>query len=424
MIKAKLLEQLKDKNKRNFFVYGLGQAFNLLSPLVVAPYLIFICNEDGFGKIGLGFALSLFLILIVDYAFEIKGIKLVSEQRDNQSELQKILNTTIFTKIVLFFITVVIAFILIFFIPFFYEEKQLFIFSMVIVFAQVFNPIWFLQGLENFILPSILNICSKTIYVALVFCFINSKNDYIWVNFFLGISALAINILGLLIIKNRFKFKIQLPNAFVVKTIIKEDFFFCFSQLSLSVRQLSPLVLTSFFLGYFVAGQYKIIEQIISLYRTFIQVFLKFFYPRVCYYYSQSIEKGFSFWKKYTLTNILFTGFSLLVIALFSEKILQFFNVSAATIEQLNDIFKISLLISFLMGISLPLEQLMFLVNKNKIYIRITIFVTVINVLLILILIRNYNLIGIIAALLFSELLFILLYYKEAYHYIKNQKIK
>lgn len=122
MIKAKHQEQYKNKNKRNFLIYGLGQAFNLLSPLVVAPYLIFVCNEDGFGKIGLGFALSLFLILIVDYAFEIKGIRLVSEKRDNRSELQKILNTTIFTKTVLFLVTIAIAFLLIFFIPFFYEE--------------------------------------------------------------------------------------------------------------------------------------------------------------------------------------------------------------------------------------------------------------------------------------------------------------
>ena len=375
MIKTKLLDQIKDKNKQNFFIYGLGQIFNLLSPLIVAPYLISVCKEEGFGKIGLGFALSLFLILIVDYAFEIKGIKQVSQQRENQSELQKIINTTLFTKITLFFITLIISFFLIFFIPFFSKEKIVFIFSLTIVFAQVFNPIWFLQGLEQFKLASVLNIVSKIIYVVLIFTLINLKNDYVWANFFLGTSALLVNIIGLLIIKRKHKFIIQPPNFSEIIAIIKNDFFFCVSQLSLSVRQLSPLVLTSFFLGYFAAGQYKIIEQIISLFRTFIQVFLKFFYPRVSYNISLSAEKGFSFWKKYTLLNILIVAFSLVLILIFSEKILHFFNVSMQTINYLNTGFKVSLLVSFLMAISLPLEQLMFLINKNKVYIRITIFV-------------------------------------------------
>jgi O-antigen/teichoic acid export membrane protein len=423
-MKQKILDLLKNPKMKNFFIYGLGQSFNLLSPLVVAPYLIFVCKEDGFGKIGLGFAMSLFLVLIVDYAFEIKGVKLVSEQRNNKFELQRIINTTIFTKIVLFFITIVIAFGLIFFVPFFNEEKKLFTLSLLIVFAQVFNPIWFLQGIENFSLASILNVSSKTIYVVLVFVYIDTKNDYILVNFFLGISALFINILGLLIIKNKFKFQIQLPGLFVVKTIIKEDFFFCISQLSLSLRQLSPLVLTSFFLGYFVAGQYKVVEQIISLFRTFIQVFLKFFYPRACYNYSLAVEKGFFFWKRYSSINLIFIGFSLLWIFFFSKEILYFFNISITTIEKLDGIFRTSLLISFLMGISLPLEQLMFLVNKNKIYITITIFVTIINVLLIIVLIKFYDLMGIVFALILSELLFIALYYKQAYLYLKNQKAK
>ena len=63
------------KISNKFLVYGIGQAFNLIAPLVIAPYLIYVCNLDGFGKIGIAFAFTLFLILIVDYGFDIKGIK-------------------------------------------------------------------------------------------------------------------------------------------------------------------------------------------------------------------------------------------------------------------------------------------------------------------------------------------------------------
>ena len=102
MVKEKIRELFNDKNKQNFFIYGIGQVFNLLSPLIVAPIVILKCLDSGYAKVGLGFAMALFLILIVDYAFDIKATKSASENRNDSKVLEKILSTTIFTKIFLF----------------------------------------------------------------------------------------------------------------------------------------------------------------------------------------------------------------------------------------------------------------------------------------------------------------------------------
>ena len=75
---------------KNFFIYGLGQVFNLISPLIIAPLVIAKCQDSGYGKVGLGFAMALFLILIVDYAFDIKGIKSVSENRHESNVLEQL----------------------------------------------------------------------------------------------------------------------------------------------------------------------------------------------------------------------------------------------------------------------------------------------------------------------------------------------
>jgi O-antigen/teichoic acid export membrane protein len=411
MIKKNLILLYQNKKKRNFFIYGLGQVFNLLSPLVVAPIIVSVCNVDGFGKVGLGFAMSLFLILIVDYAFDVKGTKLVSENRNSPKDLEKILSTTIFTKIVLFLISFFIAFILIFSFEFFYQEKKLFLLSLIIVFAQVFNPVWFLQGIENFSLVSILNIGSKSMYVMLVFFLIKNSNDYIYVNFFLGFSSLFFNLLGLFVIKYKYNFVMVKPKLFEIKQILTTDFSFCISQLFLSVRQLSPLVLTSYFLGFTIAGQYKVIEQVVNLFRTFIQVYLKFFYPSVCFKSKNDSHLGFSFWKKYSGFNVIFVSLMLMIIFIFSDFILRFFHLSERSIEQLSHLFKFSLLISLFMSISLPLEQLMFVKEKNKQYIKTTIFVTIINVIIILCFIKKLELTAVISSLIIAELFFILFYF-------------
>ncbi len=414
-MKKRLLLLIKDKKKTNFFIYGIGQAFNLLSPLIVVPYIVLICSVEALGKTGLGFALSLFLILIVDYAFDIKGTKLIAENRENKIELQKILNTAIFTKMALFGFVFILALFLIFFIPFFSQEKTVYLLSLSIVFAQVFNPVWFLQGIEEFSLVSILNIFSKTTYVILIYTLINHKSDYVYVNFFLGSSSFVFNVIGLFFIKNKFDFDIIKPNYIEVKTILIKDFSFCISQLFLSVRQLSPLVLSGYFLGFYIAGQYKIIEQIITLFRTFIQVFLKFFYPSVCYKIIIDEKSGFGFWKRYTGLIFLFIFLSLLIIFVFSQEILSFFHLKVASDSQLNIVFKFSLIVSLLMSISLPLEQLMFITNKNRIYIKITILATIINVVLILLLIKHLYLYGIIISLIVSEIVFITMYFSNSY---------
>ena len=89
-------------------------------------------------------------ILIIDYGFDIKGIKRISESRNSPKKLQYELVTTLYTKFILFFVSAIIGLSSIFFLPYFYNEILLFLFSLTIVFAQVFNPIWFLQGIEDF----------------------------------------------------------------------------------------------------------------------------------------------------------------------------------------------------------------------------------------------------------------------------------
>lgn len=411
----------RDKKKRDFFIYGVGQAFNLISPLLVVPHIVAVCGEEGLGKAGMGFALSLFLILVVDYAFEIKGTKEVAAHYQDKAALHRIFNTTLFAKTFLFCITVVITVVLVYGIPFFSAEKKLFLFSLSIVLAQVFNPVWFLQGMENFRLASLINIGSKILYVVSVYLLVVQEKDYILVNLLLGLATLVFNLAGLLFIQMHYGIRIMKPATSEIKAILKADFSFCISQLFLSARQLSPLVLTGYFLGFYIAGQYKIIEQVITLFRTFVQVFLRFFYPQVCYKASVSAAAGFAFWKKYSIVNMLLVIASLAVIFVFSNELLEFFNASPATIADIQYLFRAALVLPLLMAISLPLEQLMFVADKNKSYVRITIAVTLINISFITLFINTHGIMGILITLIIAEILFIVLYFKNAFLFLKRQ---
>jgi len=413
-VQKTLQAYIADKKKQNFLIYGLGQAFNLVTPVIVVPHIVKVCGEEGLGKIGYGFALALFLILVVDYSFEIKGTKEVSENRHDPKLLARIFNTTLFSKLMLFAAVAAIAFLLITTIPFFNREGKLFGFSMAIVLAQVFNPIWYLQGLENYKAVSLINIFSKSLYLILIYLLINNHNDYVLVNLLLGLSALLFNLGGLIYLLTRHGIKVILPPVGQIMDILKADFTFCVSQLFLSARQLSPLVLTGYFLGDFAAGQYKLIEQVITLFRTFIQVFLRYFYPLACYKAQEGMVYGFNFWKRYSAVNLLLVSAGAVFLSFFPEEILGFFNASQQTIRELSGLFRLALIIPVLMACSLPMEQLMFIMGRNKIYVRIAIFVTAVNIVAILILVKDYLVPGVIISLVVAEILFIILYFKNS----------
>jgi O-antigen/teichoic acid export membrane protein len=117
------------------------------------------------------------------------------------------------------------------------------------------------------------------------------------------------------------------------------------------------------------------------------------------------------YWKKYSLISASIISFFLLGIFLFSDQVLRFFQLSDTAIFQLSILFKISLLVSLLMAVTLPLEQLMFIKEKHAKYIKTTIFVTLVNIALIVFFVNQFQLKAIVFSLIIAELLFILFYY-------------
>jgi len=406
-----------------FVIYGIGQGFNLISPLLVIPYIVYICGESGYGKVNLGFSMALFLILIVDYGFEIKAPKEISESRDNPVKLQEIANTTFYSKFIIFLLVFFCINILVQCIPFLYNERLLYIFSSTIILAQVFSPSWFLQGLENFKIVSIINIASKVTYVVLVYVVLKNSKDYIYVNLLLGLSALLFNLGFLIYAVKKYNINLWKPNLGNIKTAIVIDFSLCVSQLFLSARQLSPTFIISAFLGYNAAGQYAIIERIIGMFRTFIQVFLRFFFPTVCYKISKDITDGFSFWKKYTGYGMILMTTGTAILYIFSLNVLLYFNLSVHDAVVLNPIFRIALLIPLVMSFSYPLEQLMFVVNKHKVYVKIIMSLALVTVVLSLTGVKSYGVISIVLSLLVSEIIIAVLYFKYSYHYLKKVQL-
>ena len=409
MLKQKIIELLKNKQYTNLIIYGLGQAFNLITPLLVVPYIVSICGVENFGKTSIAMAIFFFIMVFIDYGSDIVGVKDVAVNRDNKDELEKIFITTLSSKLILLILVLIFSIVLFYFVPFFNNNMALYFLGLPILIGQCINPTWFLQGVENFKWITVLTIVSKLIYLFGIFFFIHQKEDYIFINLWWGIGTILANGLAFYYIFRKHSFSFSKLKKEHVLDLLKDNFSMFSSQIFVSLQMYSPIMLIGFFGNNLLAGHYKIVEQIIVVFKTYIYLFFNFVYPRVCYLLEKNLKQGFKFWKTYNGANFAFIAISMGILYFFSFEAVHFFTKT--DIMEICDLLKFAVFIPLSLSISIPLKQLLLGFNQQRLYIRTVMIMGIVNLLLMIALLPYYGIKGVLISLIISELITIGIYY-------------
>jgi O-antigen/teichoic acid export membrane protein len=423
LIANKYIQLLQTQKVKNFIIYGFGQAINLISPLLVIPYLISKCGEEGLGKVGVGYSFALIAIVIVDYGSYINGTKDISINNGQRNIIEEKFTTIYISKLLLVIGLLLFSVLLLYTVPFFSRDFKQLLFSLLIVIGQFINPTWFFQGIQNFKWISIINVLSKVIYLALVFLFIKKPEDYVWANAFFGIGLILAGLIGFLWICKQYAISFQKASFSKSIELIKTEFSLTVSQLFFSFYQYAPIMMISYIGGDFMAGQYRVIDQIIMIFRTYFQMFFNFIYAEVCLKIYENSVQGIKSWLKSNGFNYLLVIFILVIFYFFAPKILAFFKVDMTTETNLISLFRVGLIIPIFMGISFALKQLMFSFNENKAYINITILSTIISLVVMYFNIISLGLMGSFLTIIIIEFLIIITYliWLKPHIFVKNK---
>ena len=180
------------------------------------------------------------------------------------------------------------------------------------------------------------------------------------------------------------------------------------SQIFVAIQLYSPVILVGIIGNNFMAGQYRIVEQIIVTFKTYIFLFFNFTYPRVCHDINEKPQKAQKNWLVINSINVFLIVFLMLVIGFNTTFVITFFN--ASNVSELSALLKTALLIPVLLAISVGLKQLVLGYNHLKQYVRITSVSVFLSLLFIIFLLPIYNLKGVFYSLIISELIVIIFY--------------
>jgi len=182
------------KIKTNLIYSSILTVSNFIFPFLTFPYISRVLGVSNVGIYNWVGGIVQYFILFSMMGIAIVGIREVAKHKSNPEELSKTFSSLLILTVVTTIISLVVLFILMYFVPKFAENRSMFYIGAANIFVNLFLVEWFFKGIENFKYITIRSIIVKSLYVISVFVFIRNREDYV-TYYFLTVAAVVLNAL-------------------------------------------------------------------------------------------------------------------------------------------------------------------------------------------------------------------------------------
>lgn len=253
MIKKLFHKLFKSAERRtvvkNMFSLSILQGLNLLLPLLTYPYLIRVLGKDLYGTILHAAAITYYFQMLTEYSFHMTATKDVSVHANDTNKLHSIFNEVFTTKMFLLAGSSVVMAILVFTIPFFEEQRLIYLLTFGNVIGLAIFPVWFFQGLQKMKYITYFNFICKVIFTAAIFVFVKKPQDAWLAPLFTSCGYISAGIVSLIYIKKLFKIPFQRKSFKKVKEQLKIGRYLFLSELKISLFTNTNTLLLGFIAG-------------------------------------------------------------------------------------------------------------------------------------------------------------------------------
>ena len=298
----------------NFSYLSLLQIANYILPLITLPYLARVIGVYYFGIIAIGTAVVSYFQTITDYGFNYTSVRDIVRCKNDINEISKIVSTTIFARIFLMIISLVLLFIGFIFIPFLYENRIIILYTFLLIPGYVLFVDWFFQAMEDMKYITLFNVLSKFLFTIFVFLVIKEDVDYIYQPVLIAAGYFISSIFCLYIMNKKYHVKIYYPGFDIIISEIVKGFNMFVSIFLPTVYSNINILLLGNIKGANSLGIYSGGTKFTSISYNVISLFSRVFYP----YLSRRLDMHYiyviiSFVISVFISLILFFGANIIV---------------------------------------------------------------------------------------------------------------
>lgn len=357
----------KDKNLiKNFIALGLIQVTNLLIPLITFPYLVRIIGVEKFGVISYGLTIINYLIAVADYGFNISATRLASLNRGNSDKLSELFSNVMTTKLVLFVVSFIIMGFLCVTVDRIQHDSNAYMLGMLCVMGNVLMPVWFFQGLEKMKFITIANLIAKVLQLILLFLYVKSQNDYVFVLGIYGLGNILSGIYGVRLAVKTFNVRLSFSNLYRVWDELKNGWYFFSSTLTTSLANTVTIVVLGYFVSNNEIGYYSLAERVVLVAWSVLGLYSQAIYPTTCGLAQKSFSQVYLFVKKVTIPLFVLTAVGCVLIYMFADEITHL--IAGHEVEESAYLLRILIVVPFIVALNIPAYQVLLAYNHKRAY--------------------------------------------------------
>lgn len=327
--KLKIYHRKLDREVRivfeNFFFINILNITQYIFPFILIPYLIIKLEAQNYGIYAFSFAVYQYFILFVSYGIDLYGVRKIALVANSIEDRNRVFSIFLTLRVLIALISILILIILCLWISPFKDYRVVFIAGIGVILGTAIIPVYFFQGMEKMKFFTIISFFSRLLSMLLIFLFVNSSTDLVFVNISYSIGYLANAVFSLMILHKYFNFRFFPPNLDQLKNQFKENWHIFLSTLGMSFYRESNTIILGYFVSYEIVAYYSIAEKLVKVIQSFFAPLIQAVYP----YFSRNFDKDKSRSKRKFLWLIKYISLLLLVVTfvifLSSEWLLQLY---------------------------------------------------------------------------------------------------
>jgi O-antigen/teichoic acid export membrane protein len=179
--------------KKNYFFNLLLSVSNILFPIISFPYVSKTIGPYGVGQVQFIASYAQYFGLIAALGIPVYGIREVAKQKHSREKLNHVFSEL---SIIYFFTSVILTLVYIgtlLWVPQLSHNRDLYLWSALLVLLSFTSIDWFYEGLENFSTVAIRSMLIRILSLVLMFVLIKSPGDYYWYLLIIIFTTLANN---------------------------------------------------------------------------------------------------------------------------------------------------------------------------------------------------------------------------------------
>ncbi|WP_104472343.1 oligosaccharide flippase family protein [Acinetobacter indicus] len=313
-----MLNKLKKHKKliENFSALSVLQVSQLLLSFLTFPYLIKTLGMENYGVIVYSQSVIMFLTLIINYGFSATATKDIAESNLDEIKIKKIVTSVYWCKLTLLIPVLIFYAYLVYFFEILNKFAVIYYLSSIGLLASFLFPDWFFQGIEKMLSITYVMLISKVIAVVLIFVYIKSPDDLLWVVAINTLTSLCASVISLYLLSGYYRLSNFLNfNFYNIVAQFKKGSAYFFSNIVANSKEIIGVLLIGVSLDYQSVAIYDFCKKILNILLIPTSSLMRAVFPQA------SVKKSIPFNKKFEKILLIYSFFAIFIVFIIPDNL-------------------------------------------------------------------------------------------------------